>query len=377
MAFGVKKSFFGKLQERIGDAILLRPRIDDALMDELEEILITSDIGMATSMRIIEQLREDVRQQRLAEPSEVESRIAQIVESLVDKGERLKMREDYPLIILMIGVNGGGKTTTIAKLAAVYKDMGKSVILAAADTFRAAAADQLEVWAGRVGVDIIRHGEGADPSAVVYDSIQAAKARGIDVLICDTAGRLHNKKNLMNELEKMNKIIDREYAEAARETLLVLDATTGKNAVSQAKEFGSAAEVTGIVITKLDGTAKGGIAITIADEFDLPIKFIGVGERIRDLAAFDPRAFAESIFAGADDGALLASGAEDDDATPPVVGAHDSDGVPSIVGENDSGEQSPEADTDETDDGAAVSVAEEPAEKPAAGKEKKRWFFRS
>jgi fused signal recognition particle receptor len=377
MAFGVKKSFFGRLQERIGDAILLRPRIDDALMDELEEILITSDIGMATSMRIIEQLREDVRQQRLAEPAEVEARIAQIVESLVDKGEHLKMREDYPLIILMIGVNGGGKTTTIAKLAAVYKDMGKSVILAAADTFRAAAADQLEVWAGRVGVEVIRHGEGADPSAVVYDSIQAAKARGTDVLICDTAGRLQNKKNLMNELEKMNKIIDREYAEAARETLLVLDATTGKNAVSQAKEFGSAAEVTGIVITKLDGTAKGGIAITIADEFDLPIKFIGVGERIRDLAAFDPRAFAESIFAGADDGALLAPDADDDDAVSPAPGVHDSGGVPSIADENDSGEQSPEADTDDTDDGAAVPDAEEPAEKPAAGKEKKRWFFRS
>jgi fused signal recognition particle receptor len=352
MAFGAKKSFFGRLQERIGDAILLRPRIDDALMDELEEILITSDIGMATSVRIIEQLREDVRQQRLAESAEVEERIARIVEALVDKGERLKMREDYPLIILMIGVNGGGKTTTIAKLAALYKYMGKSVILAAADTFRAAAADQLEIWAERVGVDVIRHGEGADPSAVVYDSIQAAKARGADVLICDTAGRLQNKKNLMNELEKMNKIIDREYAEAARETLLVLDATTGKNAVSQAKEFSGAAEVTGIVITKLDGTAKGGIAITIADEFDLPIKFIGVGERLRDLEAFNPRAFAESIFADADDG------------------------TPAAIDANDSGGESPETDTDDTDDGAAVSDAEEPAEKQAAGKEKKRWFFR-
>jgi fused signal recognition particle receptor len=179
--------------------------------------------------------------------------------------------------------------------------MGKSVILAAADTFRAAAADQLGVWAERVGADFVRQGEGADPSAVIYDSIQAAKARGADVLICDTAGRLQNKKNLMNELEKMYKIIGREYAEAAQETLLVLDATTGKNAVSQAKEFSDAAEVTGLVITKLDGTAKGGIAITVADEFDLPIKFIGVGERLRDLEAFDPHAFAASIFESAEE----------------------------------------------------------------------------
>ncbi|MDR1029139.1 MAG: signal recognition particle-docking protein FtsY [Clostridiales Family XIII bacterium] len=296
MAFGIKKGFFGKLQERIGDAILMRPRIDEALMDDLEEILITSDIGMETSVRIIERLRNDVRESRVSEPSEVERRIAAIVESLVDKGDRLRMREEYPLVILMIGVNGGGKTTTIAKLAAMYKAMGKSVVLVAADTFRAAAADQLKVWGERVGVDVIRHGEGADPSAVIYDGVQAAKARGSDVLICDTAGRLQNKKNLMGELEKMNKIIDREYPGAARETLLVLDATTGKNAVSQAKEFGDAAEVTGLVITKLDGTAKGGIAITVADEFDLPIKFIGVGERLRDLAAFDPHAFAASIF---------------------------------------------------------------------------------
>jgi fused signal recognition particle receptor len=296
MAFGIKKGFFGRLQERIGDAIMGRPQVDEALLDELEEILITSDIGMETAMHIVEKLREDIKVNRIDDQAGVERQIATIVEAMVDKGERLKMRTDYPLIILMIGVNGGGKTTTIAKLAARYKGEGRSVLLAAADTFRAAAAEQLDIWAKRVGVDIVKHGEGADPSAVIYDSIQAAKARKIDVLICDTAGRLQNKKNLMTELEKMNKVISREYAEASRETLLVLDATTGKNAVSQAKEFGGVAEVTGIVITKLDGTAKGGIAITISDEFDLPIKFLGVGERMRDLEAFDPSAFAAAIF---------------------------------------------------------------------------------
>lgn len=296
MAFEEKRGFFGKLQQRITDAILLRPQVDDDLLDMLEEILITSDIGMETAMRITERLREDVRMKRLTSPDAVKEDIAEIVESLVDKGERLKMCESYPLIILMIGVNGGGKTTSIAKMAAMYKARGLSVLLAAADTFRAAAADQLEVWAGRVDVGIIKHREGADPSAVIYDSIQAAKARNVDVLICDTAGRLQNKRNLMNELEKMNKIIGREHPDAARETLLVLDATTGKNAVSQAQEFGSVAEITGLVITKMDGTAKGGIAVTVSDEFDLPIKFLGVGERLRDLEPFDPKAFARSIF---------------------------------------------------------------------------------
>ena len=296
MAFGIKKSFFGRLQERIGDAILGRPQVDEALLDELEEILITSDIGMETAMHIVARLREDIKSMRIGDPEGVERQIAAIVEALVDKGDRLRMKESWPLVVLMIGVNGGGKTTTIAKLAARYKSQGRTVLLAAADTFRAAAAEQLEIWAGRAGVDIISHGEGADPSAVIFDSIQAAKARGVDVLICDTAGRLQNKKNLMSELEKMNKVIAREYPEATQETLLVLDATTGKNAVSQAQEFGSVADVTGIILTKLDGTAKGGIAITISDEFDLPIKFLGVGERMRDLEAFDPKAFAEAIF---------------------------------------------------------------------------------
>ncbi len=215
---------------------------------------------------------------------------------LVDKGERHKISEKRPLVIMMIGINGGGKTTSIGKIAHKLKGEGNTVILAAADTFRAAAAEQLVIWGERVGVNVVRHGEGADPSAVIFDAVQSAKARNADVLICDTAGRLQNKKNLMAELEKMNKIIDREFPEAERETLLVLDATTGKNAVSQAKEFGDVADLTGIIITKLDGTAKGGIAITIADEFDMAIKFVGVGEGIDDLREFVPEEFIGGIF---------------------------------------------------------------------------------
>ena len=215
---------------------------------------------------------------------------------LVDKGERQMLCQETPLIILMIGINGGGKTTSIGKLAHRLKKEGKTVMLAAADTFRAAAAEQLAIWGERNGINVVKHQEGADPSAVIFDAVQSARAKKIDVLICDTAGRLQNKKNLMNELEKMNKVISREYPEAHRETLLVLDATTGKNAVSQAKEFGDVADITGIVLTKLDGTAKGGIAITVADEFDMPVKFIGVGEGIEDMIAFDPAQFIGGIF---------------------------------------------------------------------------------
>ena len=214
----------------------------------------------------------------------------------VDKQERHKISESYPVVILVIGINGGGKTTTIGKIANMYKKQGKKVMLAAADTFRAAASEQLQIWADRVGVPIVKHQEGADPSAVLFDAAQSAKAKGIDVLICDTAGRLQNKKNLMTELEKMNKVLTKEFPDANRETLLVLDATTGKNAVSQAQEFGGVSDLTGVIITKLDGTAKGGIAITISDEFDLPIKFVGVGEGIDDLKPFVPKEFIGGIF---------------------------------------------------------------------------------
>jgi fused signal recognition particle receptor len=284
------------LQEKIERVIFQRPAIDEGMLEELEEALITSDIGMDTTERIVSELREAIKRERLSGADEVKAQIAAIVEGIVDKGERHAICGSTPLIIMMIGVNGGGKTTSIAKLAHIFKREGKSVLLAAADTFRAAAGEQLEIWGERVNVNVIKHKEGADPSAVIYDAIQSAKAKGIDVLICDTAGRLQTKKNLMAELEKMNKVIGREFPEAARENLLVLDATTGKNAVSQAREFGQAAEISGLILTKMDGTAKGGIAITISDEFDLPVKYIGLGEKIDDLEAFDPAGFAASIF---------------------------------------------------------------------------------
>ena len=294
--FKEKKSFFGRLSEKIADTIMLRAEVNEDLMDELEEVLITSDIGMETTMRIMEELRARIKKEYISRPEEVTKALQRIMTEAVDKQEAQLLCEETPLVILMIGINGGGKTTTIGKLAHRLKKEGKTVMLAAADTFRAAAAEQLVVWGERNSVNVIRHQEGADPSAVIYDAVQSAKAKHIDVLICDTAGRLQNKKNLMNELEKMNKIITREFPEAHRETLLVLDATTGKNAVSQAQEFGQVADITGIVITKLDGTAKGGIAVTIADEFNMPIKFIGVGEGIEDLETFDPEQFIGGIF---------------------------------------------------------------------------------
>ena len=294
--FKEKKSFFGRLSEKISDVIMARAEVDEDLMDELEEVLITSDIGMDTTMRIMEELRSKIKNDNITNPERVTEALKSIMITLVDKGERQLLSQDTPLIILVIGINGGGKTTTIGKLAHKCKKAGKTVMLAAADTFRAAAAEQLSIWGERNGINVVKHQEGADPSAVIFDSIQSAKAKNVDVLICDTAGRLQNKKNLMVELEKMNRVIDREFPEATRETLLVLDATTGKNAVSQAQEFGNVADITGIVLTKLDGTAKGGIAITIADEFDMPIKYIGVGEGIEDLKEFVPEEFIGGIF---------------------------------------------------------------------------------
>lgn len=291
-----KKGFFGRLQEKIEDVIFMRPEIDEEMLEELEEVLITSDIGMDTTEKIISRLREDIKKMNIRDPEGVKTRIKEIIAELIDKGEEHLLSEETPLVLLMVGVNGAGKTTTIAKLAHQLQEQGKSVLIAAADTFRAAASEQLEVWGERLGVNVIKHQEGADPSAVIFDAIQSAKAREIDVLICDTAGRLQNKRNLMSELEKMNKVIDREYPEAAKEVLLILDAATGKNAISQAKEFDETAKITGIVLTKLDGTAKGGIVITIADEFSMPVKFIGVGEGMDDLKPFDPQEFAEEIF---------------------------------------------------------------------------------
>lgn len=292
---GKKRSFLGKLSKKIGDALMGRASIDDDLLEELEEILITSDVGMETTMKIIETLRKEIKSYSSAAPDDVKRILSNIIARLINKNDKQELCSQTPLVILMIGINGGGKTTSIGKLAYKLKSEGKTVMLAAADTFRAAASEQLSIWADRVGINIVKHAEGADPSAVIYDAIQSAKAKNIDVLICDTAGRLQNKKNLMDELNKMNKVIGREFPEAARENLLVLDATTGKNAVSQVKEFGDVADITGIILTKLDGTAKGGIVITIADEFDMPVKFIGVGEGIEDLKEFDSAEFAEGI----------------------------------------------------------------------------------
>ena len=276
-------------------------RIDDEFYEELEEILVMGDVGIHATTDIIDRLKEDVRTNRIKEPKECR-------QFLIDgiKDQMKVTREDYeflskPSVVMVIGVNGVGKTTTIGKLAAIYRKRGKKVLIAAADTFRAAATEQLVEWAKRAEVDIISAGEGADPSSVLYDAANAARSRGADVLLCDTAGRLHNKKNLMNELEKMNRIIDKNLPDYKRENLIVLDGTTGQNALVQAKEFSEVAPLSGIVITKMDGTAKGGIAIAIQSELGIPVKFIGVGEKISDLQEFDPDTFVKALFATGDE----------------------------------------------------------------------------
>ncbi|MBR0307822.1 MAG: signal recognition particle-docking protein FtsY [Mogibacterium sp.] len=296
MALFEKKSVFRKFIDSITMAVYDNPELGPEFLDQLEESLVMADVGIETSDKIIAKLNDAINYKYITREREIKKELSSILEEIMDKGERNKMTKEMPLIILMIGINGGGKTTTIAKLANMYKKQGKNVMLAAADTFRAAAAEQLQMWGDRVGVRVIRHEEGTDPAAVIYDAVQSAKANNVDVLICDTAGRLQNKVNLMKELEKMSKVISREYPEAARENLLVVDATTGKNAVSQAEEFNSITDITGIVLTKMDGTARGGITITITDEFDMPIKFLGVGEKMDDLVPFNAHDFVEGIF---------------------------------------------------------------------------------
>ena len=270
--------------------------IDEDLLEELEEILITADVGVNTTMEMIDNLRDAIKSKGLTNPLEVRDELKTLIENMLGEEDSKLNIEPGPSIILMVGVNGVGKTTTIGKLANRYTKEGKKVLLAAGDTFRAAAIEQLEVWANRSNVDIIKHQEGADPGAVIFDAVKAAKARKVDVLICDTAGRLHNKTNLMNELGKVFKIVDREYAEAKKEVLLVVDATTGQNAVSQAKTFKEVADITGIVLTKLDGTAKGGVVLAVKSEVDVPVKLIGVGEKVEDLQDFEPKAFTEALF---------------------------------------------------------------------------------
>ena len=269
--------------------------ITDDLYAELEEILVMGDVGMVTAVEITERLKKRVSEKRLRGADAVKNEIKEIVAELLEGGEDMGL-VTVPSVVLVIGVNGVGKTTTIGKLAAMYKAEGKRVILGAADTFRAAAIDQLGVWAGRAGVELVKHSEGADPAAVVFDTVNAAKARDCDIVIIDTAGRLHNKKNLMDELAKIYRVIDRELPYSDREVLLVLDATTGQNAVNQAREFMNVAEITGIVLTKLDGTARGGVVLAIKNELGIPVKFVGVGEQMDDLQPFDPHAFAEGLF---------------------------------------------------------------------------------
>ena len=289
--FKTKNAIVGKV-----DALFKKfVKVDEDLFDELEELLISADIGVNTTEEILDELRDTVKDKRIKEPEEVKRELFDILRRMIGEHEPLNL-STKPSVILVIGVNGVGKTTSIGKISAELKKQGKKVVVAAADTFRAAAAEQLNVWTDRAGVDIIKQAAGADPASVVFDAISAVKSRGADVLIVDTAGRLHNKKNLMDELAKIDRVIARELPNAAKETLLVLDATTGQNAVYQAKEFKEASKITGLVLTKLDGTAKGGIIISIKKELGIPVKFIGVGEQIDDMKPFDSKEFAGALF---------------------------------------------------------------------------------
>ena len=299
--------FLSKLREGLGktrDALMggiesvLRSfvKVDEDFLDELEAILITSDVGVGAAEEIIDELREKIKDDRLKTREDTMAALREIISGMIGEGEPLHL-DTKPSVILVIGVNGAGKTTSVGKIAARLRSEGKKVVVAAADTFRAAAIDQLAVWCDRAGVDLIKQSEGSDPAAVVFDAANYARVKGADVLIIDTAGRLHNKKNLMNELAKINRVIDRELPGVSRENLLVLDATTGQNAIIQAKEFGEAADITGLVLNKLDGTAKGGIVLSIRRELGLPVKFIGVGEKIDDMQPFDSAEFIDALFA--------------------------------------------------------------------------------
>lgn len=292
---GLRKTRNEGMTRQMDMVIESHEKITDELFDELEEVLIMGDVGFPTAERVISDLKEKIANDNITKVSDVRETMKDIVAGVVWGGSYLSLRTK-PSIILIIGVNGVGKTTTIGKLAMRLKSMGRSVVLGAADTFRAGAIEQLQVWADRAGVPLVKHGEGADPAAVVYDTIQSGKAKNADVIIIDTAGRLHNKKNLMDELNKISRVIDRELPDASRETLLVLDATTGQNAVNQAKDFKEAAGITGIILTKLDGTARGGVVLAINNELDVPVKFVGVGEQIDDLQPFDAEAFASAMF---------------------------------------------------------------------------------
>lgn len=298
--FDKLKSGLGKTREAISNQVnnvfKVFVKVDEELFENLEEALIMADMGVETSTYIIEELRDRVKSEHITDGNDVKDKLKEIISEILLENDSSMHLETKPSVVLVIGVNGVGKTTSIGKLAAHYKASGKKVMLAAADTFRAAAIDQISIWAERTGVDLIKQQENSDPAAVIFDACNAAKNRGCDILICDTAGRLHNKKNLMAELEKINRIIERELPGASKEVLLVLDATTGQNAVSQAHLFSEAANITGIILTKLDGTAKGGIVVAISKEQNIPVKFVGVGEGVDDLQEFSPSDFAKAVF---------------------------------------------------------------------------------
>lgn len=283
------------INERVEDILKTFRKVDDELFDELEEVLIMADLGVNTSVEIIERLRVAAKEKKILDSMELKSELRTILTEILSDGDNSVKMAGTPAVIMVIGVNGVGKTTSIGKLAHMYREQGKSVMIAAADTFRAAAIEQLEVWAERAGAEIIKQQEGADPAAVVFDAVNAAKKRKVDVLLCDTAGRLHNKKNLMEELKKIYRILDRELPDSSKEVLLVLDATTGQNAVMQAKLFQETADITGIILTKLDGTAKGGIVLAIKNDYNIPVKIVGVGEGIDDIAEFDAESFVDAI----------------------------------------------------------------------------------
>lgn len=292
---GLKKTSKG-ITDKVEEIISFNTKIDDDLYEELEEVLIMADMGFETTEKIMEMLKEKVKKSKAKESNEVKVLLEEIISEILGDEVNTVVPEKTPAIYLVVGVNGVGKTTSIGKMANFLKEKGLKVGLAAGDTFRAAAIDQLQVWGQRCNIDVIKHQEGSDPAAVIFDALQSAKAKKLDVLICDTAGRLHNKKNLMEELRKINRIIDKEWPEAMKESFLVLDSTTGQNALLQAKQFMDVSDVSGLILTKLDGTAKGGVVVSIASELNVPVKMIGVGEGIDDLQEFDPKAFSKALF---------------------------------------------------------------------------------
>ena len=383
IAEGLKKtkdSFLGGLQ-RVFNSFT---KIDEELFEELEEQMIMSDIGVETSVEICERVRKLVKERGITDPNDIMELIHEVISDIMGDDTGLDLSVS-PAVIMVIGVNGAGKTTTIGKLCHQFKQEGKKVVVAAADTFRAAAIDQLQVWTERAGVDLVKHSEGSDPGAVVYDSLEAAKARGCDVVVIDTAGRLHNKKNLMEELKKINRIIDSKAGDCSREILLVLDATTGQNAVSQAKLFSETAPITGIVLTKLDGTAKGGIVISIKNELGIPVKLIGVGEKIDDLQPFDSRMFVDALFDIDEAKRNAAERADENEDIDEVEDMPDSDDIFDIDEADKAEEIADEADSDEADEAEEIAdeadtdeadEAEEIAEEVPEKKKKAGFFSR-